>query len=231
MENINCIRCGGTGLAKIPDDNYIDGFRYEKCGCKYKYEAMNIPRIFLDATFSIVEEKKLVKFAEEYINNFELYKSKGIFFYGTSGTGKTCLSCCIMKELSRRKGIRCFYISALDLIERFNNINLYNDEDKEFTNRLIKKIRKVEFLVLDEINSEKSSEFSSFFHILVDYRYRCNLPSIYISNLSLENFRESFKDDMVAEQIISRIMQICYVINTGSKNFRIKLFDSGKKNE
>jgi len=26
MENINCIRCGGTGLAKIPDDSYIDGF-------------------------------------------------------------------------------------------------------------------------------------------------------------------------------------------------------------
>jgi|GEM_PF-3561844 len=223
-----CKRCNDSGLIKVKDNEYVDGFHYEVCGCSLSLETIGIPELFRDATFDDFVDRELVNwFEKNYIKNFQLDKSKGIYLYGSPGTGKTYLSVCLVKELSK-VGIRCLFIPMIDFIDKVRNESFKLDEENVGYEI---KTRNIEFLVLDDFGSEKLTEWvEKLIHSIVDYRYRRNLPTIFTSNYSLEEMLSRFHSIVVGERIISRIRQVCYVVDVGKENFRWEMSKRGFKN-
>jgi len=224
-----CKRCSDSGLIKVKDDEYINGFHYEVCGCSLSLEMMGVPELFRDATFDNFVNKEIINWLENnYIKNFQLDKSKGIYLYGSPGTGKTYLSVCLIKELSR-VGIRSLLIPMIDFIGRVREESFkFNVESIDYERR----VRDTELLVLDDFGAEKLTEWvEELIHSIVDYRYRRNLPTIFTSNYSLEEMLGRFYSPIVGERIISRIRQMCYVISVEGENFRWEMSRRKFKNE
>lgn len=124
---------------------------------------------------------KLKEIAEDYILNIkEKYNSgKSICFSGNQGTGKTMVSVCILRT-AIKNGFKVYYITASDLLtismDRKNNIDV------------LEKIRNVDFLTIDELDSrffvsDSFKElFSSIYENIFRNRAQNMLPTILCTN-------------------------------------------------
>lgn len=114
------------------DTGFVDG--KEKCQCFRQkiadslYEHSGISEILETENFAHVNRdyysgEDLLHFENNYQKALNFVKNFGsdyrnLFFYGTVGTGKSFLSCCIASELIQ-KGHQVIYYSANQLFEKF----------------------------------------------------------------------------------------------------------------
>ncbi|HRS26001.1 MAG TPA: ATP-binding protein [Methanofastidiosum sp.] len=219
-----CLRCDGNGVIKVPDSQYLEGFRLELCGCKWTEKDFNIPTRYIDKGLSNFEgHEKLLKFLESYVEEYK-EGQQGLYFHGPNGVGKTHLAVALIKEFAQVKGIRGRYISYVDLLalkrEKYAQNNVAN---------IIESFEKAELLVLDDLGVEKESSWvMEQTTSLIDFRYRSCLTTIITSNYSLENLKYRFEDIVVGYRIVSRLTEMCVVIELGGKDYRFRSFREKK---
>lgn len=92
---------------------------------------------------SVVRDVYLVK---DYVE-----RGMGLFLWGTIGTGKTMLATLVLKELVKR-GVRCYAITADDLVEEFTK-GWASNEDKRWYER---RIKYCDVLLLDDLAKEQN---------------------------------------------------------------------------
>lgn len=168
---------------------------------------------------------------EKLVRECMAYSEGGLVLYGNTGCGKTHLAVSIMRNI--------FINELKNIINSDINPNRYNypkwqifkpvpdllleirgafkDGASESEDDIIKKYSRVPLLVLDDLGSEKTSEYSiTTLYIIIDRRDRELMPTIITTNLSPKEIEEK-----LGARIASRL--------SGMKNIKINMPDYRKK--
>ncbi len=217
----DCALCRDTGYDE--DNNKCSCFRQMEI--EYLYDLSHIRDYisfnnFSTLSYEYYKEDDLKSFeyavttSKNFINNFNS-DYRNLIFYGTVGTGKSFLSGCIAKELID-KGSEVVYFGAIQL---FQLISTYTyDKDKSLLSELYKTLFSCDLLIIDDLGSEMSNEFTNthLFDILNERIIR--QKSIIIStNLALEKIRDKYSD-----RIFSRIYLNFELIKLSGKDIRLQ---------
>lgn len=137
--------------------------------------------------------------ARLYAANFERIRETGtgIFFYGTTGTGKTHLACAILQELAKR-GIDGVYAMTWQIIKAA--------KDAKFGEDAIEPFAEASILVIDEVGVQNGSRFEeSILYPLIDSRVAQCRPTIFISNVQPDAKDPNFQGETVRRLIGERL--------------------------
>lgn len=124
---------------------------------------------------------KLQELYDDYIEHLQdMYmEGKSLCFAGSQGTGKTMTSICILKD-AIKKGYSTYYTTASDVL---NNLTNYKN-----SSWLREKLRTVDFLVIDELDSRffisdsVKELFSGIYENIFRFRAHNMLPTIMCTN-------------------------------------------------
>lgn len=153
---------------------------------------------------------------------------KGLYIYGDRGTGKTHLAVALMREaLSEVKVIMKNGDYAIDnkrvphfisIPELLLEIKHSYSEGKSSEKIIIDKYTEKDFLVLDDLGVEKTTEWTmQILYIIVDRRYREEKKTLFTSNLTIGEISDKLDD-----RIASRIAGMCVPIPMFGKDRRIE---------
>ena len=145
--------------------------------------------------------EKIFAFCQNYARSFGHNQIKNLFFYGSTGLGKTFLSACIAREVSE-SGFSVVYDTAGVIFSRFEEQKFSRDlEDIQRAKDLTRKYLRCDLLIVDDLGSEMTTPFvQSALYQLINTRLvegRCTIVS---SNYSMNEFRQRY-----SPQIISRL--------------------------
>ncbi len=107
-------------------------------------------------------------------------------FCGSPGSGKTHLGISIIRECFSRK-LSSKYLTMPELIQ---NIRATYKNYGGTIQQLIKDLSELNVLVIDEVGVNAGKEDTTVLFDIIDTRYRHQLPTIIISNLSQENLTD-----------------------------------------
>jgi len=140
---------------------------------------------------------------QELLNELNKYNKHSVFIYGNAGVGKTFL----LKQFNRH---------IYTMLELFNDLQSIINTQEYFDD--IKYLKEIDFLILDDFGSTKSSEWRDevIFEIL-NYRYENNKKTFISSNLNLGEISEKYDD-----RIASRIAEKYLIIELTGKDKRLE---------
>jgi primosomal protein DnaI len=150
--------------------------------------------------------------------------TKGIYFHGPFGTGKTFLMYYLAKELSK-KNINVIIAYYPDLVRNIKSSIGNNEMEK-----IINDLKYIDVLMLDDIGAENNTAFirDEVLGPILQFRLESNLPVCFTSNLNLlllkEHYMES-KDEINqinSDRIIERIRFLTYEVEVRGENYRNK---------
>ena len=128
----------------------------------------------------------------------------GLAFLGSNGSGKTFWASCIANALIEA-GATVLMTTLTKLIQEMNA------DYGEWREVLMRKVKAVDFLILDDYGAERGTEFSleQAFEI-IDTRYNAGKPLIITANLTEDTLRNP--PSMNYARSYSRIVELCPAI-------------------
>lgn len=197
---------------KCQDTGYVGS---KKCSCfrdaeiNMIYEQSHIKNMLKTENFSALsydyyEGEELEKFrravqiCQNFINCFHS-DYRNLFFYGTVGTGKSFLSCCVAKELMDQ-GSLVIYFSASQLFDTLSK-STFDQNSIEAQSGIAEDICECDLLIIDDLGTELTNAFiSSQLFSCLNNRHLRKKSTIITTNLSLGDLRDRYSD-----RIFSRI--------------------------
>jgi DNA replication protein DnaC len=187
----------------------------------YILSARGLDHIFKDA--------KLSDFDNSIIRSIPT--DSGAYIWGPCGTGKTHLLSSIMIDKAIKNAIYVDDYNELRLAkpeeyplmtsinEILINIRRTYDKNSEYNEaRIIDKITEPSFVFLDDIGTEKPTDWAlQTIFTIIDRRYRDGLVTFFSSNISIGDLSKKLGD-----RIASRIAGMCSIIKLTGKDRRIK---------
>lgn len=127
---------------------------------------------------------ELTRKAKLYCKDWEKFKKDniGLTFHGGFGTGKTFFASCIANHLLLQ-GVSVILTNMSTIINYLTN----NSVDKK---EYMEKIKQCELLVIDDLGSERQTEYAlEQVYNVIDSRYRSGKPIIVTTNIPLEEIK------------------------------------------
>lgn len=194
------------------------------CDCMAKLEALNLVEssgygdLIKNAEFKNFDLKyyknkkqaeNALKIAKEFVSDMN---KKNIFLNGTVGTGKTFLSACITKELSK-KGIGVIYKKASEIFRTLNDDEFGRLEDSKSK---LKEIFDSKVLVIDDLGTEfLSGKNASKLYEIIERRLLNGVSTIISTNFTKDEIIENYTD-----RVYSRIKGNYEVITLVTEDIR-----------
>ena len=224
-----CRECQDTG--------YTDGHR--KCACFKKaeiellYTQSNLTEILKKENFehfsfdwysdTIKNEatgltarqtaQRAYDTAWNFVQDFDS-RFQNLFFYGSTGVGKTFLSHCIAKELIQRSYF-VLYFSSFDLFDLLAKNTFKKDTA---ASDMAEYIANCDLLIIDDLGTELVNSFvASQLFFCVNERIINHKSTIISTNLTMENFLETY-----SERIFSRISSNYTMLKLIGNDIRIQ---------
>lgn len=219
--------CSQASTGILPSiENYNGALVETRCSCKYLKEK-NLKESYLN-NFKVNDIElphKSLSFNEIDPSNetdlykllfINLYKNKnsktGIYLYGNMGVGKSYLMSSYFNDLAR-EGHKVAYVRVSEFLSKMNVY--YSYKDKSEFNLELTRLKEAEYLCLDDIGAEMVNEVTRdliLFPIL-DYRMSNELPTYFISNVSINALKERYantynKDIIKADRLVERIKKL-----------------------
>ena len=156
-----------------------------------------IPKIFRASDI-----RKTIPDIQLFAKNYEK-GGRGLYLYGPAGVGKTYSACAIAIELIK-EDVEIDFYNLLNLLQEMREKISRSENDYRFLEHL----KKVEVLFIDDIGTEKSSDWvTEFLYNLINSRYENIKTTIFTSNLELDELA-----DRVDDKLASRISQMAYIM-------------------
>ena len=215
------------------DTGFVNG---EKCLCFKKaetallYDQSQLYDLIRKNRFSLLSSEyyrgndlvrfeKALQIAHTFIDEFGRDPGN-LFFYGPSGTGKTCLSVCIAAELLE-KGVPVLYFSAVQLFDRLAALSFRRDpeaDDDRALSDLLRNLNECDLLVIDDLGTELMNSFiGTRLFTLVNERILRKKPTILSTNLSLQDLQARYSD-----RVFSRIASAYILCNITGPDIRLQ---------
>ncbi len=205
----HCAPWGGLGYVKVelpattnPQAAYRNGDKYyklERCVCQasakrdqaweHSSRASNFSPTLARMTFTSFNVA-LQPDAYRTAINFVQDPHGWLMFCSSPGLGKTHLLCAMTHKLLEQ-GSKALYVIVPELLKFIREGFDESRFDQSHTRKLegtaaqrIEWIRRSDVLILDDLGAEKSSEWAiEQMYMILDYRYREQLPTVIASNL------------------------------------------------
>ena len=124
---------------------------------------------------------------EHFLNNYQYgSKLKGAWLYGKYGIGKSYLMGAFANELYR-KNVGVTYVSSSQMMDDIYETMRSNSDSVE---RSIKRLMKAEVLIIDDLGTEKATDFTikRVLYPILKYRGEYNKQTFVISNLTKDDY-------------------------------------------
>lgn len=134
-------------------------------------------------------------------------ENKGIFVYGNTGVGKThfCHAIANTKKVPVEN-----FIELLGEFKDYIQRGCYHER--------IKSMCDSDYLIIDDVGAEKTSEWvHEFFYTVINKRYENMKRTVITTNLQLDAFKERYGD-----RILSRLAEMCVVVELQGEDLRLK---------
>lgn len=181
--------------------------------------ARNVPLRFLGCSFENFQplgenRKKNLRVCQQYVLSHEL--GQGLFFTGPNGTGKTHLAVAILRSSLLRGELNWYFVKTPYLLMAIRSSFKKESSDSEAS--LIKQFVDYDYLILDELGVEKTTDWSlQTLYLIIDGRSDYLKPTIITSNLSLQQI-----EDKTDPRIASRIVGMSRSVRFSCDDWRIK---------
>lgn len=247
VEHKNCLACKNLNSCK----NKVCGFKYtpllnngviifsyEACDKKNKsikdnaykdnLELFELSTDLKNASLKdVYKDDKLrlpiIKYFKEFVDNYyNDVKPKGMYLYGSFGSGKTFLIAALFNEMAK-KGVKSIMIYYPEFLNELKSSFQTNYSEK------IHNIKKIPLLLIDDIGAENVSNWSrdEVLGPILQYRMENHLPTFFTSNLSFDELEKNLSltssgvDKVKAGRILERIKQLTVYHELISKNRRV----------
>lgn len=151
--------------------------------------------------------------ARNYAKNFsEMYeKGKGFLFFGGTGVGKSWISACILNDLINR-GYKCMMTDFPTVITIAGGLF----EGKQ---AYINSFCDYDLIVFDDLFTERKTDYASeIVYNVINRRYRAELPTIFTTNLTAEELKQTNDDHR--KKLLSRLYAMCEFIEVKGPDLR-----------
>jgi len=177
---------------------------------------------------------------EKFVEGYPVQTDgKGLLLTGDIGVGKTHLAVGLLKELITRRGVLGMFYDYRELLKEVQNS--YNREVAATELGILRPVFEAEVLVLDELGAAKPTEWvwDTVAQIL-NTRYNERRTTIITTNYAnvsgllgtagqgLETaakraMRDETLGDRIGERMLSRLQEMCVVVEMHGEDFRQKL--------
>ena len=203
----------------------------EKCHCFRRaeisllYEQSGIQDLLKQNNFSLLSYEyyrgealalfqNAVKTCQSFIKNFNS-DYHNLFFYGTVGTGKSFLSCCVAKELMDQ-GHSVIYFGATGLFDLLSNA-AFHTKDREERQNAYSDLYRCDLLIIDDLGTGLTNQFtSSQLFSLLNERHLGKKSTLISTNFTLAQLRDRYSD-----RIFSRITSNFEVCRLAGEDIRM----------
>lgn len=172
------------------------------------------------------EENQSLIIAKNFVKDYEEMKKEniGLLFYGSVGSGKTYLACCIANALIEDYQIGVKIRNFAQIINELQKGGF--DFDK---NAYIESLVNTSVLILDDLGIERDTSYAKEqVYNIVNNRYLKQKPTIFTTNLSYDTI-QNCKDSVEYQRIYSRIIEMCIPVMVVGEDFR-KIIQRDKLN-
>lgn len=144
--------------------------------------AASFEKIQVDST-NRMAVARAIQFCQEYTVG---EKSKGMFFHGPFGVGKSYLMGAVARELSQR-GVASMMVYMPDFVREIKE----SLADQSYVGK-VELLKEIPVLILDDIGAESLTPWirDEVIGVILHQRVNNHLPTLYTSNYSLEELEE-----------------------------------------
>lgn len=208
------------------------------CECQKitKKEFIFLPPRFSKCTFENFQTYKQAqlfqakKTAEEFAKKFPIVDF-GLIFIGPNGVGKTHLACAILNKIHKEKNIKGLFLDYSNL--NFQLKDKFFGNEEESTGSLIENFIEAPLLLIDDLGSVKPSNwFLDIVYEIINQRYLKNKVMILTSAYQISE--DSSKENLysrIGDSLVSRILEVCKIVEIQAKDHRKEVFQAGHKNK
>lgn len=163
------------------------------------------------------ERKEIIEYINSIVEPNDISK-KGLYLSGSFGTGKSYIMSLLVKKLAKL-GYKCGFAYFPELLVELKK------EFNENSQTLLEKVKKLDVLVIDDIGSEKVSEWSrdEVLGTILQFRMDNNLFTCFTSNYNQEELLKHYNKDkelIKANRVIDRIKFLTTPFELVGKNYR-----------
>ena len=172
-------------------------------------------------------QPEIYRALDVYVQTFKRWlrggeRVKSLYLWsGRAGTGKTTTATALLNEWivaeylvalqdgKQPPSVSGYFLDINELQTKYNNATMTRNEDKLTDVGLtIDRAQRAKFLVIDDIGVRGATEaFRAYVHSVVNYRTANELPTIYTSNLPIEDMAQVFD-----ERLYDRIRDQCHAM-------------------
>lgn len=174
-----------------------------------------IPKVFHTVNYETDVSEKLKEMAREQISK----RREGLYFYGSTGVGKTHIVCALAKKLLET-GFDVLFYNTGDFLERIREeFNKSSSYDEDYQGIFRETMNFPGILIFDDIGSEKVSDWViERLYLIINKKYEDMIPMIFTSNCDLEILSARLGD-----RIASRIFGMTKLVKLDGADKRLTM--------